>query len=84
MKKMSTFADFLKVKFDLKCFSEKLAAQIVFQICDALSYLHRNNIIHRDLKPQNIMLRGQMNKDTPNPEICILDFGMSKSSKRWT
>jgi len=41
----------------LESFSEETAAQIAFQIVDALAYLHRRNIIHRDLKPHNIMLR---------------------------
>lgn len=30
---------------------------IVFQILEALSYMHSKNVIHRDLKPENIIFK---------------------------
>src|SRR3546814_9387738 len=41
------------------------------QVCDAVSYAHRNLVVHRDLKPSNILV----NTDgTPK----LLDFGVAK------
>jgi outer membrane protein assembly factor BamB len=43
------------------------------QICDVLSYLHRQNppIVFRDMKPSNIMLR-------PPNHIVLIDFGIAR------
>ena len=43
------------------------------QLCDALSYLHRQEpaIVHRDIKPANIKL-------TPDGRIKLVDFGLVK------
>ncbi len=45
----------------------------MLQICDALSYLHRQNppIIHRDLKPNNIMLH-------PDGYVKLIDLGVAR------
>lgn len=36
-------------------FSEKVAANYMSQILDAVNYCHQRNIVHRDLKPENII-----------------------------
>lgn len=55
-------------------FSWKEAVEIALQICEALSYAHKNGVIHRDLKPENIMLI-----DRPSPNyVKLIDFGLSK------
>ncbi len=43
------------------------------QICNALSYLHRqdSSVLHRDIKPANIKL-------TPDSRIKLVDFGLVK------
>ena len=61
------------IKKDYK-FSEKRAAELIYQIADGLKYLHNYGIIHRDLKPDNIM----MTDDTDKGKIKIMDFGLSK------
>ncbi|HTY56594.1 MAG TPA: serine/threonine-protein kinase, partial [Candidatus Binataceae bacterium] len=41
------------------------------QVCDAVSYAHRNLVVHRDLKPSNILVDGD-----GHPKL--LDFGIAK------
>eukprot|EP00906_Rhabdomonas_costata_P001737 RCo002810 len=52
--------------------TERMAAQLMRQILDALIYLHGNNIVHRDLKPENILIC----PDTLR--IVLIDFGFAK------
>ncbi len=50
-------------------------ANILEQVCGALSEAHANDIIHRDIKPQNIILceRGLQ------PDVAkVVDFGLAK------
>ncbi|RKP21163.1 Pkinase-domain-containing protein [Rozella allomycis CSF55] len=51
-------------------FSENVASRYIFQLANALRYLHGKNVIHRDIKPENILigLDGQLK---------ISDFGWS-------
>ncbi|AMD21372.1 HER093Wp [Eremothecium sinecaudum] len=62
-------------------FSDVVASYYVYQMADALDYMHERNILHRDLKPENIII-GFSNT------IKLTDFGWSvinnKGSKRKT
>lgn len=44
---------------------------LLIQVLQALSYLHRHGIIHRDLKPGNILV-------TPDGHLKLLDFGLAE------
>lgn len=45
--------------------------KVVYQICNAMQYLHDKKMIHRDLKVNNILINSQKN-------VKICDFGISK------
>jgi len=53
-------------------FTLELAAQYMFEVCDALEYLHGlpEKVIHRDIKPENILLDGE-------GHAKLADFGWS-------
>ena len=59
-------------------FSEDMAANIMFQIFNAMNYCHNTNkVIHRDLKPENIMIES-IDPETGYYNIKIIDFGTAK------
>jgi serine/threonine-protein kinase Chk2 len=51
---------------------ELTVKQIMFQLFDAVAYLHRMGVWHRDLKPENVLV---MNDDLTF--VVITDFGLS-------
>ena len=45
--------------------------ELFVQVCDGVTYAHRNLIVHRDIKPSNILI-------TANGTPKLLDFGLAK------
>ena len=52
-------------------FSEYETAVIVKKLLQTVEFLHENHIMHKDIKPRKILV-------TPNGEIKLVDFGLSK------
>jgi len=57
----------------LKRFSERDAAEAVWQMLLAINYLHSKGIVHRDIKLENFLYEA---KDTDH--LKLIDFGFSK------
>lgn len=55
-------------------FNEKMAANFIYQVTNALIYMQSENIIHRDIKPENLLL-GCDN------QIKISDFGWAVKNR---
>lgn len=54
-----------------------LASHYIYQMADALDFMHQRNIMHRDVKPENILIGF-------NNIIKLTDFGWSIISPRGT
>ena len=54
--------------------SPKLIRSLVFQMCKAVDYLHKNNMIHRDVKPENLLIDENLN-------LKLCDFGFARKVK---
>ena len=57
-----------------KGLNQELIRTFIYQICQAISYLHKRNIIHRDIKPENILIKD-------NSIIKLCDFGFARKMK---
>lgn len=54
---------------------EKSAIEIIQQVAEAVSILHKNKLLHLDIKPDNIVLKSSENGDT---YPVLIDFGITK------
>ena len=54
---------------------------VLRQVCDGLSYLHRNGIVHRDLNINNLLLKKPVSPESKSSishlDIKIADFGLA-------
>lgn len=54
-----------------KLFTVSEVREIVFQLCDALKCLHKNNIVHRDISANNVIIDSKGN-------VKLIDMGISR------
>ena len=57
-------------------YSEKDAADLVYQILSVVKYLHGKGIVHRDLKPENLLFEDETAK-----RLKLCDFGLAEKIK---
>ncbi|VDK43334.1 unnamed protein product [Anisakis simplex] len=55
-------------------FTEREAAQVMYEICSAVAHLHKMNIAHRDIKPENLLYTCE----GPSGILKLTDFGFAK------
>jgi len=53
--------------------SDRDAAEIGAELCDALGHAHSHGVIHRDIKPQNVIVRDPHAPQSPHAKL--MDFG---------
>lgn len=51
-------------------FPEATIRNIMFQIFQGLSFMHKNGFFHRDIKPENMLVKGDV--------IKVADFGLAR------
>ncbi len=51
------------------------AVRLVYRLCQAIDYAHREGVLHRDLKPGNVLVESNM-------QPVIIDFGLAKFAAR--
>ena len=57
--------------------SEKKTKKIMYNLINAIYYIHKKNLVHRDLKPENIVF---FDNDTDRP--MLIDFGDAEMCKK--
>ncbi|KAF0976392.1 hypothetical protein FDP41_004619 [Naegleria fowleri] len=59
--------------------SELMVKQIIYQMCDALNFVHTHlKMIHRDVKPSNIFIE-KMDQD--HIHVILADFGLARANQ---
>ena len=54
-------------------FDERDMCEIIYQLLQALSFIHSKNIVHRDIKPENILFANKNDYST----LKLIDFGLA-------
>lgn len=62
----------------MPCFAEADAANVLYQILSAVSYMHKHGIVHRDIKPENILFTTTDDEENSQSTVKIIDFGLAR------
>merc|ERR1711998_746405 len=54
--------------------------ELMRNLFDALSYLHKHGIVHRDIKPENVLIMDPIEKESCS-NILLTDFGLRRFAK---
>jgi doublecortin-like kinase 1/2 len=59
-------------------YTEKDASAMIYNLSNALSYLHSRDIVHRDVKPENLLI---CESDNGSKSLKLGDFGLAAEIK---
>ena len=79
--KGKTLSDFIEQSEGMRIPEEKCQV-VIREVMHAIKYFHSKGIVHRDLKPDNIIVLGYDTDDVSDLRIKLIDFGMSKFTKK--
>jgi len=66
--------DLHKIIYSKNELTDEHIQYFMYQVFQALKYIHSSHVIHRDLKPSNLLLNG-------NCDLKICDFGLARGVK---
>lgn len=58
--------------------SERKAAEIIWDVAEAIGFAHSKGIVHRDLKPSNVLLRLANDRADAPLATVVTDFGLAR------
>lgn len=69
---LASGGDLFTLQYRNETFEEDAVRWVVYQILQAVKYLHQKGVVHRDIKPENVLC---MTCPHPNHRIALTDFG---------
>jgi serine/threonine protein kinase/tetratricopeptide (TPR) repeat protein len=54
---------------------------LLYELCEAISFIHSHDLLHLDLKPANILVKRTKAYGEEKPMVMLMDFGLSYRRK---